>query len=166
MYWRAISSRRLSERSRAIRIFILRMFFARLSSASGMGSLRRLSSSSITERSSAEWEAGPSTFMPKRPESVKWLLMAEAELTNACCCIMFVTARAYIPFPGPPLENPVADPTRVFMTWKAAMSGSVQGADSKTREMLVSGDSVQVRSSPPTYSDLARFSYSCSGTGG
>jgi hypothetical protein len=54
--------------------------------------------------------------MPKRPESVKWLLMQEAESMKSFLCIRLVTARQYIPFPGPPELNAVAEPMIVFIT--------------------------------------------------
>lgn len=111
----AISSRRSPEFSRAIMTFIFKRFLALLSSASWMGSLSLLSSSTATWRSSAEWDPGPSTLIPKRPESVKWELMHEAPSMNPCCYIRLVTALQYMPLPGPPEENAVADPMRVFM---------------------------------------------------
>jgi hypothetical protein len=41
--------------------------------------------------------------------------MVEAESTKSFYCIMLVTARQYIPLPGPPEEKAVADPMMVFI---------------------------------------------------
>ena len=72
--------------------------------------------------SSAEWEPGPSIVMPKRPESVKWELMAEAESTNSYCCIRLVMARQYMPLPGPPELKAVALPMSVDGSLKCALA--------------------------------------------
>ena len=130
------------------------MFLARASSTSEIGSLSLLSSSTATLINSAECEPGPSTVIPKIPLSVKWELIEEAESTKSCYCIMFVTARQYIPLPGPPELKAVHEPSNVFATWKAVTSGSVQGTDSKAKVMFVLGLSVQMRDSPPMYSDF------------
>lgn len=54
-------------------------------------------------------------LIPKRPESVKLELMQEAESTNPFYCMRLVTARQYMPLPGPPEEKAVAEPMRVFI---------------------------------------------------
>ena len=62
--------------------------------------------------SSAEWDPGPSIFIPKSPESVKCELITEAESTKS---LYFIKLLA-LAFPEP---KPRADPTRDSMTEKA-----------------------------------------------
>ena len=63
------------------------------------------------------------------------------------------TALQCIPFPGPPDENPFADPNKVFITKYAAVSFPLAGHDSNARVIFVAGVSVHVLYSPPIYSD-------------
>lgn len=55
-------------------------------------------------------------LIPKRPESEKWWLIADAESTKLCLYMRLVIALQYIPLPGPPDEKLVAFPIRVFIT--------------------------------------------------
>ena len=54
--------------------------------------------------------------IPKRPESVKWELMAEAPSTKLFFYIKLVMALQCMPLPGPPEEKAVADPISWFIT--------------------------------------------------
>jgi hypothetical protein len=58
-----------------------------------------------------------------------------------------------IPFPGPPDENPLADPNKVFIKKKAAVSLPFAGHDSNARVIFVAGVFVHVLYSPPIYLD-------------
>lgn len=59
-------------------------------------------------------------MIPNSPESVKWLPITLAESIKLCFYIKFVTARQYMPLPGPPELNAVALPIKVLATKNAA----------------------------------------------
>ena len=81
--------------------------------------LNLLNSSTPAYNNSKECEPGPYKFIPKRPESVKWLPITLAESTKLFFYIKLVTARQYIPLPGPPELNDVALPIKVRITKNA-----------------------------------------------